>query len=637
MSTLSAILKEEPKPPEAVPADLEKIIRRCLRKDPVRRFQHMDDLKVALEEVREDSESGRLTAGGPALPRTGVPNWVWAAGLVGLGLAALGAWWASRPAVKPVEAFREMPLTSYPGSEIAPTFSPDGRQVAFAWNGEKRDIFHIYVKMVDGGEPLQVTRGAVDDRSPRWSPDGRFIAFARGGAIYLISPLGGAERKVTDAATGQVAWTPDGKSIAFNERPRGQAGPVMLLNLENGDRRGLTHPPASSGGDGSFSFSPDGKSLAFARLVYSTGTGELYVMALPDGTPKHLELAANFLYDVAWSADGKDVLAVVDRGGTTGLWRVPVQSGQPTRIGGLDVGVSSFAVSAASHRLAYSRYVTDENIWTFDGAAKTQLIASTRRDFDPQFSPDGSKIAFVSDRTGGWEIYVSDAQGGHVVQLTSFGNAVADGVRWSPDGREIAFAVVLQGGNRDIYVVPADGGTVRRVNNEPSDEGRPSFSMDGKWIYFRSNRSGKDEIWKLPRGGGAATQVTQAGGFEALETLDGKSLYFVHARTERGLWSMPAAGGAAEAVAGLEPVSQGVWGVTQSGVCYVQIERPGMEKAKPILCWNSSTRKTSQVGVVDKPIWNIPAAFSVSRDGRRFLWNQTDHRDADLVLVENFR
>jgi len=114
----------------------------------------------------------------------------------------------------------------------------------------------------------------------------------------------------------------------------------------------------------------------------------------------------------------------------------------------------------------------------------------------------------VSDRTGGWEIYVTDAQGGHVEQLTSFGNAVADGVRWSPDGREIAFAVVPQGGNRDIYVAPADGGTVRRMNNDPSDEGRPSFSMDGKWIYFRSNRSGKDEIWKMPRGGGAATQVT---------------------------------------------------------------------------------------------------------------------------------
>jgi hypothetical protein len=137
--------------------------------------------------------------------------------------------------------------------------------------------------------------------------------------------------------------------------------------------------------------------------------------------------------------------------------------------------------------------------------------------------------------------------------------------------RAAHFAVVLQGGNRDIYVAPAEGGTVRRMNNESSDEGRPSFSMDGKWIYFRSNRSDKDEIWKMPRGGGAATQVTQAGGFEALETLDGKTLYFVHARTERGLWSMPAAGGAAEAVAGLESVSQG----------YVEMGLVGTEKAKP--------------------------------------------------------
>jgi hypothetical protein len=190
------------------------------------------------------------------------------------------------------------------------------------------------------------------------------------------------------------------------------------------------------------------------------------------------------------------------------------------------------------------------------------------------------------------------------------------------------------GGNRDIYIVPADGGTVRRMNSESSDEGRPSFSMDGKWIYFRSNRSGRDEIWKMPRGGGPATQ---AGGFDALETLDGKTLYFVHARTGRGLWSMPGAGGAAEAVAGLESVSQGAWGVAQYGVCYVEIELPGAAKAKPILCWNSSTRKTSKVEVVDKPIWSIAPAFSVSRAGRHFLWNQTDHRDADVVLVENFR
>ena len=261
LSTLSAILKDEPKPLEGVPADLDKIIRRCLRKDPARRFHHMDDLRVALEEVREDSESGRLTAPGVEKKRKGIPKWVWAAGVTAL---ALGAWGlGSTRAKPPVEPFRKTPLTTYAGSEISPTFSPDGRQVAFAWNGEKRDNFDIYVKLVEGGEPLRLTHDPAPDLSPAWSPDGRFIAFLRQGAIYLISPLGGAERRVTDAGD-YVAWAPDGKSIAFAEAPAPQSGGVILLNLETGERRKVTNPPPGSGGDRFFAFSPDGRSLAFA-------------------------------------------------------------------------------------------------------------------------------------------------------------------------------------------------------------------------------------------------------------------------------------------------------------------------------------------------------------------------------------
>ena len=268
------------------------------------------------------------------------------------------------------------------------------------------------------------------------------------------------------------------------------------------------------------------------------------------------------------------------------------------------------------------------------GETKTPLIASTRRDFSPQFSPDAGKIAFASDRSGGWEIYVSDAQGNNAIQLTSFGNAVADAVRWSPDGRDLIFAALL-GSNRDIYVVSADGGSAHRLTTEPSDEGRPSYSMDGKWIYFRSNRSGKDQIWKMPRGGGQASQVTQAGGFEALESLDGKILYYLPERVSKGLWSMPPEGGAAHAVEGLEGVWQGRWDVTQDGVCYIEQAPQGKERA--ILCRNSATGKLTKMGVVDKPIFVSPPGLSASRDGRRFLWHQTDHADADLVLVNNFR
>jgi len=365
-------------------------------------------------------------------------------------------------------------------------------------------------------------------------------------------------------------------------------------------------------------------------------------MPFPNGSAKRIEIPFGGI-GLAWAPDGREIL-VSDRaafGRTTGLWRAPVESGQPSRIAGLDdVGSSfgsSFAVFAPSHRLAYTRSLLDENIWSLTGATKTQLIAGTGRDFNGQFSPDESKIAFVSDRTGTLEIYASDAQGGHPIQLTSFKNAATDSVHWSPDGRELIFAV-LQNQNRDLYAVSPEGGPVRRLTNEPSDEARPSYSMDEKWIYFRSNRSGKDEIWKMPRGGGAAIQLTQGGGFEAMETLDGKTLYFARVRNGSGLWSMPSGGGAAQAVPGLESAGFGRWAITQDGVCYLDIPAPGSagQSITRIVCWSSSTGKLSQMGLVDKPIRISIPAFSVSRDGRRFLWHQTDLQDADLMLVENF-
>src|SRR6266849_5750834 len=158
LSTLSAILKEEPKPVNSlvpnVPRDLEKIISHCLRKDPDRRFQHMDDLKVALLDLKEESESGKLT--GATLGRK--PRLRWAlAGTALLLLAGVGVgFWFLRPA--PRAAPKIVPFTSYPGRQINPAFSPDGKQVAFAWNGEKGDNFDIYVKLVDAGTPLKLTR-----------------------------------------------------------------------------------------------------------------------------------------------------------------------------------------------------------------------------------------------------------------------------------------------------------------------------------------------------------------------------------------------------------------------------------------------------------------------------------------------
>ena len=655
LATLSAILKEDPQALE-VSADISTIVRRCLRKDPARRFQHMADVKVALDEVRESSETVAIAGRTTARSRPQVPAGIWAAGVV-IVVVALGAlaWWMTRGAPESATsppaaaALRRTPLTSYPGAEQWPTFSPDGRQVAFAWNGEERSHFDIYVKIVGGGDPLRLTTSPEDDRIPAWSPDGTSIAFARGDAIYTISPLGGPERKIADARVETLTWMPDGKAIVFVDISSGASMPIVLLTLDTRERRQLTHPPPG-GYDSLVTISPDGKRVAFGRLTARSGTARLHVMTLPAGEPRAIELQNNnFLYEMAWTGDSRAIVASVEAGGTTNLWRIDADSGQSSPVAGIDAGARFPGTSGTSGRLAYSRTYNDDNIWTANQGKTQPVVLSTMRDFNPRVSPDGTRLAFISDRTGGWEVFLSDRAGGHLVQLTSFGNVVADGIRWSPDGREIAFAV-LQNANRDIYTLPVDGGSPRQVTSDPSDEGRPSYSMDGQWLYFRSNRSGREEIWKMPRQGGTHVQVTRDGGFEAVEGLDGKTLYFVPSRGQVGVWSIPVAGGPAQQVAGLEAAPWGRWDVTADGVCYLadtplssgmigtRTERSGAERVtRPIQCWNAKTGKSTEIAVVDKPVWMAPPVLSVSRDGTRAYWSQADSREADLVLIENFR
>ena len=217
MSTLSAILHQEPKPIStiagAIPAELEKLISRCLRKDPERRIRDMGDVKLALEDLKEESDSGTLTTATVAQPvrRRGAS---WAVVLIALLCVVALAIWLSRSTNKSPEApLTAVPLTSYPGTEKQPSFSPDGNQVAFAWDGEKQDNFDIYVKLIGAGGHLRLTTHPAADYSPAWSPDGRSIAFLRdlpGGksAVLLIPAIGGSERKLAETVTPPVPPAP---------------------------------------------------------------------------------------------------------------------------------------------------------------------------------------------------------------------------------------------------------------------------------------------------------------------------------------------------------------------------------------------------------------------------------------------
>jgi dipeptidyl aminopeptidase/acylaminoacyl peptidase len=217
----------------------------------------MADLRVALEELRDESESGVLETAGMARPRPG-HRLIWTLGVVATFAVAATALWFIRPWSRAPEAPpAAVPLTTYAGDESMPSFSPDGSQVAFVWDGEKEDNFDIYVKLVGAEPPLRLTTNPAFECSPAWSPDGRWIAFLRilpGGkaGVALISPIGGPERSGRDVLNAgtidahYLAWSPDSRWVVM-------AGVANVDSIwlrpsvhETGQRR-LTDPPAPTG------------------------------------------------------------------------------------------------------------------------------------------------------------------------------------------------------------------------------------------------------------------------------------------------------------------------------------------------------------------------------------------------------
>jgi Tol biopolymer transport system component len=236
------------------------------------------------------------------------------------------------------------------------------------------------------------------------------------------------------------------------------------------------------------------------------------------------------IWGLAWDETGRDIIYSSDKSGIYRLWRIPANGGSSRLI---DVGDDALSpmISARSHRLAYARGHVDNNIWRVrvgnqDGNEnRRKLIASTRLESQPQFSPDNSKISFISDRSGAPEVWVSNADGSDPVRLTDMSTPVTGSPVWSPDGRQIVFDSRLRG-HSDIYVVGLDGTKPRRLTDDGFDDDEPSWSADGKWVYYRSNATGTIQVWKLSLAGGQAIQVTKHGGGTPFESADGSSLYY---------------------------------------------------------------------------------------------------------------
>jgi serine/threonine protein kinase len=666
LSLLAKTVGEEPAPPSArvpsIPLDLEKTILRCLRKEPNRRYQTMADLKVALEDIAEETTTTRPKRAGVASPA----KWRWLSGVGLLAvLAAAYSVWQQQSTIAPAP-LKVTSLTTFAGPELYPSLSPDGNHVAFTWSGHKQDNTDIYVQQIGAGDPLRVTTDPHHDYNPVWSPDGRWIAFLRGDAptplatsvreLRLVAPLGGPERMVASLRVQELTehpayltWCADSSCVIVSDS-LGERKPDALfaISIDTSEKRQLTNPQPPVLADSNPALSFDGSTLLFIRRT-TWSSGELHTVSLaPKMTmttePRHIAVSGVKIDTATWLPDSEILFSTPVLSGTTNLWRVPAIGGAPTRLAytGEDGTMPTVArgQSQSSSRMVYVRRLIDDNIWQMTTTAPglppasppTAAIRSTKQDIHPQLSPDGKRLAYTSTRSGFWEIWVSDLDGANAVQLTDMRAPTGTGVpHWSPDGHVIVFASDVEG-QFDIFVVPAAGGKVRNLTSHPAFDHVPAFSRDGKWVYFSSSRSGTFQIWRMPAAGGEPVQVTKDGGFFSQDSPNGADLYFMSTAGVGAItpiWRMPTSGG--QAVKVIDGAVNGGFAVVTRGIYFLDLVA-GVR----IQFYDFATRRATVVARDLGPGAEM-GGFHASADGRTILFVRRESAVDDLMLVENFR
>ncbi|HEX4170267.1 MAG TPA: winged helix-turn-helix domain-containing protein [Bryobacteraceae bacterium] len=419
------------------------------------------------------------------------------------GLAVLVAavtWFVQREPVLSVS--RLSPVTKFPGHARDPSLSPDGRQVAFSWDGE--DGRHIYVMLLGEQNPLRVTHDASEDSYPAWSPDGKQIAFIRKRTdsisdIVLISPLGGQERILHRIQFGYkigwagrlLAWSSDGKWLCFtSELAPSTHHDLYLLSMESGVVRPLFPNGAEGEGDGSPAFSPDGRWLAFARFS-APWNSKLMLQRLtpklePHGRPIIVSDTTGHPTTPVWLADSKTIVFLEHYGDRV----MQAQIGHPARlIYAASANLQGLTYSGSGLRFIASARMEDFDIWTLQvrgftaaGDAKS-LVHSSATEENPNFSPDGRFLSFSSNRSGADEVWLADADGRNSRQLTHLGAYIVGyPPQWSPDSKSVIFHARVPS-EAQIYRSQIETGVTRQITRAPPGFTVPFVSTDGKAIY----------------------------------------------------------------------------------------------------------------------------------------------------------
>ena len=503
LAVLSAILNQEPKPVESVLPELERIIGRCLRKDPDRRFQHMADVRVALDELKKESDSGKLAAPPQPKPaRFRRPLGVAGLALGGVLIAAVAWFLATQrsggPSLKNI-TFAQ--LTDAPGPELYPSLSPDGK--SFVYQGRASGKWDICFQRVGGKTAVNLTKDSpADNTEPAFSPDGERLAFRSerdGGGIFIMGATGESVKRLTDFGYNPT-WSPDGNEIAcatagFSDpnNLNTHSGQLFIVHIASGEKRPFAkledvHQPH---------WSPNGYRIAYWARAAGAGQRDLWTVSSSGGTPVPVTNDAYTDWNPVWSPDGHYLYFSSDRGGSMNLWRVPIAEKTGKILGPVEPVITPAAysgyisISRDGHLMLYAQKVDTGNLYkvAFDPSRETAIgppvpvTRGSRETNIPDLSPDGQWVAF---QTSGKQedISVIRTDGTGVSQITEE-TYRARSPEWSPDGKQIAF-MSDRSGKFQIWIVNLDGSGLRQITEETFGAVGGAWSPDGARFAYRT-------------------------------------------------------------------------------------------------------------------------------------------------------
>ncbi|HUB79975.1 MAG TPA: protein kinase [Bryobacteraceae bacterium] len=641
--TMAAIIEDELPPiSPTVPAPVRWAVERCLAKDRENRYASTADLHSELRHILEhlneitaERTSSMAAASAPVKRR-----WF---RTVGLSLAALMAGLLNGmlvpgPRAPDLSSYSMTPLATEEGYKTSPAWAPNGRDIAYS--AEVDGVLQVFVRGVNGTTRAQITRAPADCQSPYWSADSSTVYYQMNGDLWSVSAAGGlselVQRGVSAAAIGPA------NTLAFLRTDGSGKAPLALWTAST--PRGTPVPrafaPLATGnyGEGHLAYSRDGSKLGL-WLGRWEGGSEIWVLPLAGGAPNKVLTLANFAHEFEWLPDNKTIVYGALAAGTPGadLQFADTVSGRVRRLTVTPKDLTEPALSPDGEQIAFSAGANDFDLLEvpLDGSAATKMLATSRSERDPSWSPVSDQYVYSTDRTGTAQIWLRSGAGDWdrpVVTERDFGQAWIvsfNEVSFSWDGLRIAYAVGGDNGH-SVWISSVQGGSPQRLVAGRTDQRSPTWNPDGSWIAYLESAGARWTLKKAQPGGSAEPVVLRTGCLRSHPKWS-KRGDWIACMTEDGLTLISPDGSGSKVVGDRSWL---VYGWDSDGNKIYGLKRTGGRQT--VVASLDVARGTEKVlGQIAVPPFSMLSCFSLARDGKSFL-TSIDHPAADLWLLKGF-